>query len=225
MAIFEKAETKHTKPKYIKQTYKAQKIPMDLKVSGNKKLFEEILGRIKSQSYDYSRIKDKNLYTSLFFDVENPSNIFVPLFNYFDDTVNWLRTDIYNPIQLTQKYKFYGAYKNILNSEQIYELFESGKIKNLVLTSNPNYKYNQDFNIQIAVEVLYKKRIFFLIKLVIDNQHKYTTIPIESALRVRGDNIFRTDLHGNKLDSQIIEDNKRYKIISFDTSNIDFQNL
>jgi len=210
MAIFEKAETQ-----YIKQNYKAQKVQMNLNKLDNKILFKDILGRIKSQSYDYSRTNDKNLYTSLFFDAENPSDIFLPLFNYFDDTVSWYRTNIYNPIKLTQKYKFYGAYKDILDSDAICELFENGKIKNLVFHSNKDYNYNKVLNIQIVNEVLYKKRIYFLINLVIDSQNKYTIIPIEGALRVRGDNIFRTDPYGNNLDSKVMEDKKRYKIISF----------
>ena len=196
MAIFEKTATSYSE--------------LD-----NQTLFKEISGRIKSQSYDYSRTNNKNLYTSLFFDVENPSDIFVPLFNYFDDTVSWYRTNIYNPIKLTQKYKFYGAYKDILDSDAICELFENGKIKNLVLESDKDYKYNKAFNIQIINEVLYKKRIYFLINLVIDNQNEYTIIPIEGALSVRGDNVFRTDQHGNNLDSKVMEDGKRYKIISF----------
>lgn len=190
--------------------------------NSNKTMFEEILGRIKSQSYDYSKrnsnkSQKKYLQTSLFFDVENPSDIFIPLFNYFDDTVSWYRTNIYNPMQLTQKYKFYGAYKDILDSDTICELFISGKIKNLILSSDVSYSYNQALNIQIVNEILYTKRIYFLIKLVIDNQNKHTIIPIESALKVRGDNIFRTDTHGNNLDSKVMEDDKRYKIVSFDT--------
>lgn len=216
MAIFERTEAKHSKSKYIQQTYEVQKNQMNLSEIDKKVLFDEILERIKSQSYDYSRIKNKKLHTSLFFDVENPSNVFIPLFNYFDNTVNWIRTNIYSSIQLTQKFKFYEANKNILDSDKIYELFANGKIKNLVLESDKKYKYNEALNIQVVVEVLYKKRIYFLIKLVIDNQNKYTIIPIESALRVRGDNIFRTDPHGNNLDCKVLEDKQRYKIVSFE---------
>lgn len=181
----------------------------------NKKLFEKILELIKNESYSYNRIKDDTLYTSLFFDIENPSDIFIPLFNYFDDTVSWYKTNIYSPIQLTQKYKFYGAYKDIFDSDKILELFLTGRVKNLILKSDKDYKHNEAFNIQIAIEILYTKRIYFLIKLVIDNQNKYTIIPINGALSVRSDNIFRTDPHGNNLDNKVLEDKQRYRIVSF----------
>jgi len=191
----------------------------------NKVLFKEILARIESQSYNYSarngkrsrNMLKKSFNTSLFFDDANPSNIYVPLFNYFENTVSWYRTNIYNPIRLTKQYKFYGAYKDILDSDTICELFINGKIKNLVLSSGHRYSYNPALNIQIVDEVLYTKRIYLLIHIVIDNQNKYTIIPIEGALSVRGDNIFRTDPHGNNLDGNVLEDKKRYQIFSFDT--------
>lgn len=188
-------------------------------------LFSSITKRIYDQSYDYSdrrkfkRVYSKDQYfnTSLFFDTKNSKEVYIPLFNYFDRNVNWLKTNLLDTIKLTKANKFFGAYKNIFNENQMKDLFLNGNVQNLTIPINPRNSliYNSDFNIHIIDEVLHTKRIRFLIGIESNNQVQYTTIPIEGALRVRGDNIFRTDSHGNSLSNEMPDSNERYKIVSF----------
>lgn len=187
------------------------------------KIFDEIITRIEEQSYSYSyrnkkhHIKGRSLHSSLFLDNNDSLIVYIPLFNYFDMKIHWLKTNINEPIRLTKKNKFFGAYENIFQDDKIKEMFYANEIKNLEISpSCSGLGKNYNLSILIIDELLYRKGIYFSFKIIVNDEIKYTRIPIESALRVRGDNIFRTDEHGNELLEQLPVEDKRYRIGSFD---------
>ena len=74
-------------------------------------IFYKIEDKIKNQTYNESsrngnRIKDLNYLrqdsfsTSLFYEIKDTSQVFIPLFNYFDYKTNWLKVNITETIKL-----------------------------------------------------------------------------------------------------------------------------
>jgi hypothetical protein len=129
-----------------------------------------------------------------------------------------LKTNINEPIRLTKQNKFFGAYENIFQADKIKEMFFANEIKNLEISpSCSGFSKNYNLSMLIIDELLYSKGIDFSFKVILNGKIQYTWIPIEGALSVRGDNIFRTDEHGNKLSEQLIfVENKRYRLCSLD---------
>jgi hypothetical protein len=194
--------------------------------SDKNKIFNEIITRITGQSYNYSyrnmnkkyHMKGRSLHSSIFLDNNDSSIVYVLLFNYFDKKIHWLKTNINEPIRLTKQNKFFGAYENIFQADKIKEMFFANEIKNLEISpSCSGFSKNYNLSMLIIDELLYSKGIDFSFKVILNGKIQYTWIPIEGALSVRGDNIFRTDEHGNKLSEQLIfVENKRYRLCSLD---------
>ncbi len=197
----------------------------DIKSASNnsfnkEKYFQQIVDRITSQSYSYS---DRNAYgkcgkiSSVFIEKNNDSVFYyMPLFNYFEQQVSWVKVNAFMPIQLNKKFTFFNGY-DIFTQDDILQKFVDGSIQNLVIAKKMIKPFtinntSPDYAIYILNEVLYTKRIYLVLHFVVGSEERWVEIPIEGALSTRGYNILRTDEHGNHFSKEkYIEDN-RFKI-------------
>lgn len=187
-------------------------------------IFNDIVQRIEQQSYSYSEQKNckgkKLLNTSIFYEKNKDGFYYIPVFNWFDTEVSWIKINSLLPIELDSKYS-YNKYPEITKTEML-KKFLNQEVENLVISKDTVTKADiTDFNshtIYIINEVLYKKRSYIVIHCKVNSKDKWIKIPIESSLSGRGNKILRNDEHGNEFLDSPVEEDKRYKVYKFNLS-------
>ena len=178
----------------------------------------DIVKRIREQSYSYSY---RNSYgkngkvSSIFIEYDkNITYFYIPIFNWFEQEIIWIKVDSSKPIYISQKYSYFKHPQFSITDME--EKLELGLIKNFTFSKDNIEKTNlnklSETALYILDEVLYTKGIFIVICFQVYDRREWVNIPIEGALSGRGKETLRTDEHGNHFSKSVFDETKRYKI-------------
>lgn len=211
MAIFENYES--TNKRYMSKSTYVTKQTQDSDIS-----FDDIVNRIESQSHSYSNRNsagEGGKESSIFIEkIDKDIFYYIPLFNYFDREATWIKVDGSLPIKISKAYSYY--LHEVFTKDEINKKLKNGYIENFIISKETVNKVDLSISqcngaIYILNEILYSKKIYFVICFEVYGVKKWVKIPLEGALSTRGKDTLRTDEHGNDFSGNQYIRNERYE--------------